>query len=1367
MNWLNSTEWSEGLLRASWQAGLLVLVVLALRAVFKERLAPKWRHALWFLVVARLALPFTVEAPWSAFNLLNPAAKLPSKPLAAVSARIVPGLEIQEEAPATPQVRNDGASMPTHASFVSTAAELGISTRPSAPVIIASTLINWAQWLTRIWLAGVAALGLRLALAVVLFTRRMRQARPVTDTTALDLLSECACRAGVARAPLLLESDAVNTPAICGHWRPRLLVPPGMLASFTPDELRHVFFHELAHVKRRDVAVNWLTSLLQIVHWFNPLVWFAFARMRTDREIACDALAIELAGAGQSRSYGDTILKLLETMARPSLTPALVGILEDKDQLRVRISMIARFGGASRWSWLIAPLLLVLAFITLTDAQTTDAKKKLPPVVPLSITNILAEAENRDWLNDAVWQVAPRGTQDFGGIRFHLEGVVQLKGQGFGPKPYRERVTVPIPTNSAWGAIHVVGAMSFDAEPGTRVADLVWNYVDGSSRKVPILYAVQARDWWRLKYEKPDRVKDPLSKVVWNARHLDASKQGKTLRLYRMALPNPIPEKRAKSIEFVSANVRPSFIFNALTLDPLKAGERPDDSFDIEELDIEPKGRLQVRVLDAATSNALADAAIKISVREHGGSLLQASYDREFKTGPAGIVEIPVPEEGIDRLQLQAAATNYTGRLILWSKTNNEAIPASHTFYLKGSFAIGGTVVDSDGNPIAGARMAVMRTYASSADIPSNQTGERDEFRTIYATTGNDGAWVASGIGLSLKGSIMIEALHPEFRRTGVRLADGEAELRAKTHRLTMARGESITGRVVGPDDQPVAGATIKGTTTSSTETNQVTSDQNGRFRLGKVGTNFYERVVSVSAKGFAPLQQSLPPPESKDELVLKLKAGTKLGIRLQDPDAKPVAGARWTVNLPHEVDGGLGRWEAQGVSPEDGRFEFEAEDGVTYVLTVLARDWEAIRYKTIKSSAEEQIVTVRARRKLVGQALNAETGEAITSIKVRFGIFAPPSQLFGTGRADRPFIGSVGRFEVEFQEDNEDGIRVSAEDFEPKTLPVTAQDLAAQPFLVRLKPSPSLQGVARTKDGRVLPDATVAVSGPGTSLSVRGGIRIQNGLREGVVRTDAQGRFKLQVPENAGLVFASVEGLFGSASVDEVRASGEIVLRGNGKISGLITLNGRPLSGRKIEPRFMGERSNYYPDLTESDGNGRFHFDNVPFGKWSIIEMISVGRESFADGLSAFVEVVPGQTAEVVIAKAGAIVKGVLSPAPSDSVQDVIVGLTTGESPKFVSASPAPPTPQQIKEFEERGDVKKARAAIRQYSAKLTSGGSAFSFEGVPPGEYLLNVVVIDGPGHQMVSRKIVIPDATAGADAIDIGTVALESGSRRKTNP
>lgn len=142
-------------------------------------------------------------------------------------------------------------------------------------------------------------------------------------------------------------------------------------------KLRYIFLHELAHVKRRDMAVHWLATVLQVLHWFNPILRFGFRRMAADRELACDELALSQTNAHETRSYGETIIKLLESFAQPAPLPGLMGIIEDKNEMAQRITMIAKFKRRSRWSALALVLIAAVGLITLTDAETKKADESI------------------------------------------------------------------------------------------------------------------------------------------------------------------------------------------------------------------------------------------------------------------------------------------------------------------------------------------------------------------------------------------------------------------------------------------------------------------------------------------------------------------------------------------------------------------------------------------------------------------------------------------------------------------------------------------------------------------------------------------------------------------------------------------------------------------------------------------------------------------------------------------------------------------------------------------------------------------------------------------------------------------------------
>jgi beta-lactamase regulating signal transducer with metallopeptidase domain len=325
--------------RASWQASALILLVLLAQWLFRRQLTPHWRHALWLLVVLRLALPWAPESCVSLFNWFQSPVSLSSASKA-------------------------DAMMPA------AAAEDGSSSNPAIAPAISARPFSWQVWLAGLWLAGVVLLAGKLFVTSRRLGAGIRRQRPVTDTTMLNLLEDCKQEADVRTPLTLIETSAVGSPALHGFVRPRLLLPAGFIQNFSPAELRYVFLHELGHVKRGDIPLNWLMAGLLVLHWFNPLVWFAFSRMQADREMACDALVLARTGEAENQSYGQTIIKLLETFCRPARSPGMVGILENQNQMRRRISMIAKFKKSNRWPLAAMGVFAGLAIVTLTNAQS-------------------------------------------------------------------------------------------------------------------------------------------------------------------------------------------------------------------------------------------------------------------------------------------------------------------------------------------------------------------------------------------------------------------------------------------------------------------------------------------------------------------------------------------------------------------------------------------------------------------------------------------------------------------------------------------------------------------------------------------------------------------------------------------------------------------------------------------------------------------------------------------------------------------------------------------------------------------------------------------------------------------------------------
>jgi beta-lactamase regulating signal transducer with metallopeptidase domain len=359
--------------RASWQASVLAVLVLAVQLVFGRRIAPRWRHAMWMLVFVRLALPVVPSSPVSVFNLAPAHAAANASP---ADAPPVAGSLSTAQFAAEMRARAAG--------FTPGANDAPLPIPPAAAARQKPGLwAGWPQALAALWAAGAMLLAARVAWATVRVSRTMRGLQRVDDESTLALLRATAAELRVRRPPVLLTGDELFSPALVGFLRPRLLLPSDLLSRFESAELRLVLLHELAHLKRRDVLANWFATLLTVLHWPNPVAWLAAWRLRLDRELATDELVMSLTTTvADRRAYGHTIVKLLETFSRAARQPVPaggVGILEGKQQMKRRITMIAQFATRTRaWTVIAASLVLGLGLVALTDA----AEQKAPPAQP-------------------------------------------------------------------------------------------------------------------------------------------------------------------------------------------------------------------------------------------------------------------------------------------------------------------------------------------------------------------------------------------------------------------------------------------------------------------------------------------------------------------------------------------------------------------------------------------------------------------------------------------------------------------------------------------------------------------------------------------------------------------------------------------------------------------------------------------------------------------------------------------------------------------------------------------------------------------------------------------------------------------------
>ena len=184
----------------------------------------------------------------------------------------------------------------------------------SQPEVRGITLPSLLPWIDGLWLTGVLVLSIR-SLGGWWFLRRIRLCALTTVPPAIQGSFDRICRAlGLHRLVALRISTAIDSPMTMGTMRAIVLLPLSAITSLGPEELEVVLAHELAHVRRADFFWNILQTIVETFFFFHPAVWWISARIRHERELCCDDLALTI--CPNPVTYASALYRLEEHRSR-------------------------------------------------------------------------------------------------------------------------------------------------------------------------------------------------------------------------------------------------------------------------------------------------------------------------------------------------------------------------------------------------------------------------------------------------------------------------------------------------------------------------------------------------------------------------------------------------------------------------------------------------------------------------------------------------------------------------------------------------------------------------------------------------------------------------------------------------------------------------------------------------------------------------------------------------------------------------------------------------------------------------------------------------------------------------------------------
>lgn len=341
---------------------VLIALILLVKKAFDRRVSASFHYGIWFLLIVRLLIPFAPQSPTSALNLITP---FTSAVQSSGASGIGTGNSLSNSVSAKMKTAGiqPSPAKPEKATIAEDAAASG-----STPL---------ESLLAAVWLAGVLSSLIYMLTLNRRFLAGLKDALPVEDARTRELTEQCKALLHISADIPVSYTSLVGTPSLYGVLHPRLLIPERLAGKLSDPELKYVLLHELAHYKRKDIPVIWVTSVVKSLYWFNPLVWYAFYRMRLDCENACDAFVMTHVGSEEQNGYGHLLLRLLEINAMPKAAPngaAMVSKI-NKMQLKRRITMIANFKNSTPRRILLSVALAALIGITgMTGAQQASAQ---------------------------------------------------------------------------------------------------------------------------------------------------------------------------------------------------------------------------------------------------------------------------------------------------------------------------------------------------------------------------------------------------------------------------------------------------------------------------------------------------------------------------------------------------------------------------------------------------------------------------------------------------------------------------------------------------------------------------------------------------------------------------------------------------------------------------------------------------------------------------------------------------------------------------------------------------------------------------------------------------------------------------------
>lgn len=340
-------EFALHILKLNIISAVVIFLVLGLSVLLKNRFTARWKYVVWLAVAMSLLVPARLPSNFSLINFKVPGTessgneKITAKRIISADADSanVNSSKVNSEDSSTADSKMQDTAV-TGKAFTGAVLKDEVQSDSASASLSGRHIVPLAAKIFMIvWLAG-AVIKLLAEICAYCFSMRSlkRMSLPVNDLMKWKMYRDVCEQKGIRRRPELMQNAGLSTPLLAGLFRTKLYLPA---VSYSAEELKLVYHHELTHYLHRDLWYKMLLRICASVYWFNPALLFMLWEADKDIENLCDAEVVRVCSRAERKLYRKLLLR---TVAIDDQVPYVTASLNDssmvfKDRILYMLNM--------------------------------------------------------------------------------------------------------------------------------------------------------------------------------------------------------------------------------------------------------------------------------------------------------------------------------------------------------------------------------------------------------------------------------------------------------------------------------------------------------------------------------------------------------------------------------------------------------------------------------------------------------------------------------------------------------------------------------------------------------------------------------------------------------------------------------------------------------------------------------------------------------------------------------------------------------------------------------------------------------------------------------------------------------------------